>query len=325
MNTFVSLIPQRHKTKNLLGGWWNNNTFHQLGANLGAPIQNFVKRKSSGSKYFGAASQYISDDQTVDTTTTWEDKLRIQNEQIQHQSSSHRRIKQTVVFISRGPPVDTIAPPPPPQQQIVSEQQRVLEKRQRKSQQKNKVLMLLQLEQVAMQRNALRQSRRRMLRDELFVKVMQGRIKHRRMVRLRKLEEMDARIQTRRRARTEEQPLRDLEEYYRKFDTCLEELEDRNEIMELEAFKQLVIREVEERAEALQVFRERLKVAHGQLMQKFIVDELIEGGLYLRPRRSKETLNEWIDINEDDIDHQRDASAPLNSSDDGSEWVVCDF
>ena len=120
--------------------------------------------------------------------------------------------------------------------------------------------------------------------------------------------------------------LRDLAEFYRKFDACIEELHDRNEIMELEAFKQLVIHEVEERAEALQQFRERLKIVHGQLMQKFIVDELIEGGLYAEPmqkKRQRETLNEWVQVGEG-IKGPGNNQISENLAE-RSEWVFCDF
>jgi len=305
-------MPQR-KASNLVG-WWNKPTFHQLGANL-VPLQNFVKRKEVVVKNpFHVGAQYISDDQTVDTTTLWEDTWRIKHEERQ----SHPKLKQTVVFVGRGPPVATIAPPP---EQVLAAEQVVLEKRQRKSQQKNKVLMLLQLEQVLAQRSSLRQ-RRQILMQGYFVEVLRRRIKHRRTILFRKLEALDRRIKTKRQQQQPEKQLLDLEGYYRKFDSCLEELHDRNDIMELEGFKQLVIREVEERAEALQIFQERLKVVHGQLMQKFIVDELIEGGLYSGPRRPKETLNEWIHISEDFSD-QRNAIS--NSPEEGSEWVVCEF
>ena len=135
--------------------------------------------------------------------------------------------------------------------------------------------------------------------------------------------------------------LDDLADFYRRFDSCLDELHERNEIMDLEAFKQLVIREVQERAEALNKFRERLKVVHGQLFQKFIVDELIEGGLYQKnddqsARRRRPNTNEiwneeWIEIDErltlnhhDGLDDDP-RNAIADKPGEGSEWVVCDF
>ena len=125
-----------------------------------------------------------------------------------------------------------------------------------------------------------------------------------------------------------ENPIRELATFYLRFDTCLAELFERNEIMDLEAFKQLVIREIQERGDSLNDYRERMKVVHGQLMQKFIVDELIEGGLYdssSEPpcrRRENEILNEWIDIDQDFYDPR---NAIAEHPGDGSEWVVCDF
>lgn len=325
MNTFASLIQQQRKSKNNLIGWLNKPSFHQLGANL-APIQKFVKRTTKGNHipfYFGAHHHHqhhaSGDDQTVDTTTTWDDKMRTTQPLHQHEEELSRTIKQTVVFVSRGA---STACTESSEQEARSERI-TMEKRQRKSQQKNKVLMLLQLEQIAAQRTALREAWR-VLREELFLEVFRSRIVHRRTIRLRKLREIDERMQQERRG-LPEQPLLDLEEYYRKFDSCLEELQDRNEIMELEAFKQLVIREVEEQAEAKQEFRERLKVVHGQLMQKFIVDELIQGGLYsgepTQRRPTRETLDEWIHIS-DDSDPRN--TIPQNPGE-GSEWVVCDF
>ena len=142
--------------------------------------------------------------------------------------------------------------------------------------------------------------------------------------------------------------LDDLADFYRRFDACLDELHERNEIMDLEAFKQLVIREVQERAEALNKFRERLKVVHGQLFQKFIVDELIEGGLYhkndddhrmmglssarrRRPNTNEIWNEEWIEIDErltlnhhDGLDDDP-RNAIADKPGEGSEWVVCDF
>jgi hypothetical protein len=313
MNTFASLLQQR-KSKNNLMGWLNKPAFHQLGANL-APIQKFVLRTTKGSHNpFNFGAYQASDDQTVDTTTTWEDKIRTQE---QHEEPP--RIKQTVVFVNRGHlPACTASSS---SDDAITEG-KVMKKRQRKSQQKNKVLMLLQLEQVAAERKSLREGWR-ILREEFFLEVFRSRILHRRTIRLRKFREIDERIQNQRRV-IAKKPLLDLEEYYRKFDSCLEELHDRNEIMELEAFKQLVIREIEERAEAQKVYREHLKVVHGQLMQKFIVDELIQGGLYSGParRRPRETLDEWIHIS-DDIQDQRN-TIPQNPGE-GSEWVVCDF
>jgi hypothetical protein len=293
-------------------GWLNKPAFHQLSANL-APIQNFVIRTTKGShKLFYSGATHASDDQTVDTTTTLEDKIRIQHEE------EPPRIKQTVVFVSRGP--SYTATKSSERGSIV--EGKAMEKRQRKSQQKNKVLMLLQLEQLAAERTAIREAWRT-LREEFFLEVFRSRIVHRRTIRLRTLGEIDERIQTQRSV-VPGLPLLDLEEYYRKFDSCLEELHDRKEIMELEAFKQLVIREIEERAEAQQVFREHLKVVHGQLMQKFIVDDLIQGGLYSAraQRRPRETLDEWIHIS-DDIQDQRN-TIPRKPGE-GSVWVVCDF
>lgn len=312
MNTFASFIPQR-KTNNLIG-WLNKPSLQQLGANL-APLQKFVKRTAKGSHfYFGTHRE--SDDQTVDTMSTWEDH--------QHRISDRPpRLRQTMVIVSPGPPLTSITAKKS-ELPVACESTMAMERHQRKSQQKNKVLMLLQLEQVATMRAALRE-RRQVLKQDLVQASIQRRKTKRIRSRLQRLRELDERIQAKQRQSSIETYLLDLSEFYRKFDACIEELHDRNEIMELEAFKQLVIREVEERAEALQKFRERLKIVHGQLMQKFIVDELIEGGLYTEPmqkKRHRETLNDWVQVGEG-INGQRNP-APANSAE-RSEWVFCDF
>ena len=301
-------MPQR-KSNNLIG-WLNKPALQQLGANL-APLQNLVKRTAKGSHfYFGAHRE--SDDQTVDTMSTWEDKHRI--------SDRPPRLRQTMVIVSHGPPVASITA----NNELVCESTMAVERHQRKSQQKNKVLMLLQLEQVAIMRAALR-ARKQALRQDVVQAVIKSRKTKRRIPRLQKLRELDERIRKHRHRLSRERALLDLAEFYSKFDACIEELHDRNEIMELEAFKQLVIREVEERAEALQNFRERLKIVHGQLMQKFIVDELIEGGLYAEPTRKKrhrEMLNEWVQVDEGSKGQRNQNS---ENSAERSEWVVCDF
>jgi len=172
---------------------------------------------------------------------------------------------------------------------------------QRKSQQKNKVLMLLQLEQMTTEKHHIKDKWRRIriqictvikerherLQDDSpsssqhFWKRFEEQQRQRRRSRLYPCRETkDNKNNSVTHYKEEHCILQDLADYYRRFDLCLEELHERNEIIDLEAFKQLVIREVEERAEALHRFRERLKVVHGQLMQKFIIDELILGGLY---------------------------------------------
>ena len=292
-------------------GWLHKPALQQLGANL-APLQNFVKRTAKGSHfYFGTHRE--SDDQTVDTMSTWEDKYRIPDR-------PPPRLKQTMVIVSHGPPLASITA----NNELDCESTMVVERHQRKSQQKNKVLMLLQLEQVATMRATVRQ-RRRALREDLVQAVSRSRKRKRRLPQLQRLRELDERIETRRKQVSLDKSLIDLTEFYRKFDACIEELHDRNEIMELEAFKQLVIREVEERAEALQKFRERLKIVHGQLMQKFIVDDLIEGGLYTEPtqkKRQRETLNEWVKVGEG-IMGQRNRFS--ENSAERSDWVFCDL
>ncbi len=305
MNTFASLIQQR-KPNNLMA-WLHKPALHQLGANL-APLQKFVKRTAKGSHfYFGA--HHISDDQTVDTTSTWEDNDRIQGEQ-------SSRIKQSVVVVSHGPPVTSITA----KRGKVFVDRAAIELRQRKSQQKNKVLMLLQLEQVTAMRTAMR-NQWQTLRKDIFLEVAKRRTSQLKIQRLRRIQDLDDRIRTQRRVILNKS-LVPLQEFYRKFDACLDELHDRNEIIELEAFKQLVIREVEERAEAVHDSRERMKIVHGQLMQKFIVKELIEGGLYSQPTIIDENLHEWIQVGDQ-------CRGPIHvvtdSSDDRSEWVVCDF
>lgn len=292
-------------------GWLHKPALQQLGANL-APLQNFVKRTAKGSHfYFGTHRE--SDDQTVDTMSTWEDKYRIPDR-------PPPRLKQTMVIVSHGPPLASITA----NNELDCESTMVVERHQRKSQQKNKVLMLLQLEQVATMRATVRQ-RRRALREDLVQAVSRSWKRKRRLPQLQRLRELDERIETRRKQVSLDKSLIDLTEFYRKFDACIEELHDRNEIMELEAFKQLVIREVEERAEALQKFRERLKIVHGQLMQKFIVDDLIEGGLYTEPtqkKRQRETLNEWVKVGEG-IMGQRNRFS--ENSAERSDWVFCDL
>lgn len=292
-------------------GWLHKPALQQLGANL-APLQNFVKRTAKGSHfYFGTHRE--SDDQTVDTMSTWEDKYRIPDR-------PPPRLKQTMVIVSHGPPLASITA----NNELDCESTMVVERYQRKSQQKNKVLMLLQLEQVATMRATVRQ-RRRALREDLVQAVGKSRKRKRRLPQLQRLRELDERIETHRKHVSLDKSLIDLAEFYRKFDACIEELHDRNEIMELEAFKQLVIREVEERAEALQKFRERLKIVHGQLMQKFIVDELIEGGLYIEPtqkKRQRETLNEWVKVGEGIMGQRNQFS---ENSAERSDWVFCDF
>jgi hypothetical protein len=311
MNPLASLIPQ-HKKNNLIR-WLNSKP--SISANL-APIQKFVQRTTKGAhSYFGSSSSSscpLPDDQTVDTTSTWDDT------NVNNPSEHGPRIKQTVVIISRDPPVTSILASDPEE----TWRRRSMGMRQRKSQQKNKVLMLLQLEQVTSMRTRIKE-RWRELRTEVLAEVKRRQTYESQRTRIKNLETVDAQTRARSR-RLPENPILALSEYYRRFDTCLDELQERNEIMDLEAFKQLVIREVQDRADALNKFRERLKVVHGQLMQKFIVEELIEGGLYTGPsgRRPNEIWNEWIEIDED-INDPRNAIA--ENPGEGSEWVVCDF
>jgi hypothetical protein len=304
MNPLASLIPQ-HKKNNLIR-WLNSKP--ALSANL-APIQKFVQRTTKGAHSYFVSSCPQPDDQTVDTTSTWDE----------HNGSEHGpRIKQTLVIISREPPVTSFTA----SDQEATKRRRSIGIHQRRSQQKNKVLMLLQLEQVTSVRNSLRE-RWGELRKDVIAEVERAKTNESYQNKIRKLQGIDERTWIQRR-RLPENPILELAAYYRRFDACLHELHERNEIMDLEAFKQLVIREVQERAEALNKFRERLKVVHGQLMQKFIVDELIEGGLFTGPsrRRPKEILDEWIEI-DDDLNDPRNAIAEKPGE--GSEWIVCDF
>ena len=363
MNPLASLIPQ-HKKNNLIR--WLNSTPPTIRANL-APLQKLVQRTTKGAHSycttFGSSRPYHLDDQSVDTISTWEDHHNSYYHHYNSSSSSNSshgsccssnssehepRIQQTVVIISREPSVGSITAAFVTSTSTTTTATE--HHKQRKSQQKNKVLMLLQLEQVTTQRILLKDKWRDIQRD-LVIEVERRTTSRGSSYRIPlALDRIDQRTRPRRLPLSDsnnyndynDRILDDLANFYRRFDACLDELHERNEIMDLEAFKQLVIREVQERAEALDKFRERLKVVHGQLFQKFIVDELIEGGLYhdtllmgLAARRRvtpNEIWNEeWIEIDEgpNHHHHQDVEEDPRNAIADkpgeGSEWVVCDF
>lgn len=312
MNPLANLIQPRKKN-NLMR--WLNSSKPAISANL-APIQKFVKRTTKGAHSYFA--NFHADDQTVGTTSTWEDNTSIHSTGSEY---SAPRIKQTLVIVSREPPVASIMAAHPK----ASIRRKSMNIQQRKSQQKNKVLMLLQLEQISGERNVLRQ-RWIAIRQNLIVEALRRQTQESQRIIMGMIQALEERIWINRHA-LPENSIRELVAFYLRFDTCLAELHERNEIMDLEAFKQLVIREIQERGDSLNDYRERLKVVHGQLMQKFIVDELIEGGLYDSSelpsrRRQNEILNEWIDIDQDFHD-PRNAIAEYPG--DGSEWVVCDF
>jgi hypothetical protein len=113
--------------------------------------------------------------------------------------------------------------------------------------------------------------------------------------------------------------LKNLEEFYRKFDAVVEELEDRTDLIELEGFKQLVIREIAERSEALRKFQERLKLVQGQLIQKFVIDDLVEEGLIPLESSSRDEMDEKV-LDWEYVDNYSD----LEGYQDGSEWVICE-
>lgn len=279
--------------------------------------------------YYLYGMRKTSDDQTVDTTSTWEDRgLRSRSNSEEDQD---RIMTQTVVYVNRNRRhTDDYS--------IFPTTTTTTAKDQHDSQKKNKVLMLLQLEQVLATRSAI-QEKWDTLRTEFFVELVRRQL-HRKQIRNQKIELLERMQRQRRRQIQMDSNILELEEFYRKFDICLEELHERNDIMELEGFKQLVIREVEERAEAVELFRERLKVVHGQLMQRFIVDELIEGGLYDGPKRRKplpreEMLYEWVHVEDEDNYLPTTTTTGVSTihfeeqvddeEEEGSEWVVCDF
>eukprot|EP00934_Nitzschia_sp_Nitz4_P001423 Nitzschia sp. Nitz4//scaffold188_size43225//34805//35731//NITZ4_007349-RA/size43225-processed-gene-0.24-mRNA-1//1//CDS//3329539856//1423//frame0 len=185
---------------------------------------------------------------------------------------------------------------------------------QRHAQNKNKLLMLLQLEQVLADRGA-RQAQWQALKEEFFVALVRRQIQ-------RATSSPKPSITTPLPKRTWRlnSTLLDLQEYYRKLDACIQELEDRNEIIELEGFKQLVIRELQERAEAKEQHRKHLQVVHGQLMQRFLMEEwrIREGW--------SNSHHDWIAIsNEDSILANSTRLVEQDEDMDGSEWVLCEY
>jgi hypothetical protein len=118
----------------------------------------------------------------------------------------------------------------------------------------------------------------------------------------------------------EDDPLRfsDLEEFYLKYDVVMEDLDDRRELVELQGFKQLVIEELFNRSEAWQQFQFRLKLVQRYLMQKFVIDELIEEGFITAPESSSSH-------DDDDDESERLEWVSVNSpSEFTDEWVMCD-
>ena len=70
----------------------------------------------------------------------------------------------------------------------------------------------------------------------------------------------------------------ELEDFYVRYDDVMSELLDRMELIELHGFKQLVIQDLSERSVAVQSHQSRLQLVLRELMQKFVIDELIEEG-----------------------------------------------
>lgn len=115
----------------------------------------------------------------------------------------------------------------------------------------------------------------------------------------------------------------DLEDFYRKFDIVLDELMDRMELIELQEFQQLVIHDLSDRCQAVQTFRGRLELVQRELMQKFVIDELIEDGLLSSENPSADKFD-----NEEDFDWvsvQDSTRSTWEETLDDSEWLICEF
>ena len=108
--------------------------------------------------------------------------------------------------------------------------------------------------------------------------------------------------------------LTSLEEFYVKFDLVVADLEDRQNLIEIEEFKQLVIQDLSDRSEALCEFKQRLPVVLQELMEKVVIHDLKHDGLLPnKPKRIKPLLcDEWIELAEDE---------PIA---DEADWIVCD-
>jgi hypothetical protein len=104
-------------------------------------------------------------------------------------------------------------------------------------------------------------------------------------------------------ARADDDPLlASLEEFYGKFDLVIADLEDRQELIEIEEFKQLVIQDLCDRSDALLEFKRRLPFVIQELMQKVVIHDLKhEGLLPYAPKATKTLLcDEWIEVPDDE-------------------------
>ena len=108
--------------------------------------------------------------------------------------------------------------------------------------------------------------------------------------------------------------LTSLQEFYEKFDLVVADLEDRQNLIEIEEFKQLVIQDLSDRSEALHEFKQRLPVVLQELMEKVVIHDLKHDGLLPNtPKRLKPLLcDEWIELADDE---------PIA---DESDWILCD-
>jgi hypothetical protein len=158
----------------------------------------------------------------------------------------------------------------------------------------------------------------RALTQAVFIETANRKLKKRRSKKLGKAKNLPskkAQIES-----VEDDPLRfsDLEEFYQKYDVVMEDLDDRRELVELQGFKQLVIEELFNRSEAWQQFQLRVKLVQHELMQKFVIDELIEEGFIIAPESSSSH-------NDDDDESERlewvSVNGPYEFTD---EWVMCD-
>ena len=97
-----------------------------------------------------------------------------------------------------------------------------------------------------------------------------------------------------------------LEEYYEKFDLVVADLEDRQELIELAEFKQLVIQDLNDRSEARMEFQQKLPVVLRELMGQVVIHDLKHDGMLpnLPSSRSQQRrpllCDEWIEVPKDD-------------------------
>lgn len=198
------------------------------------------------------------------------------------------------------------------------------ERRQRKLQQKNKLLMLLQMDEVLEKRTKVRNQWRK-IRLELFSTAPQRRSHD--LVRVEKYRLMESRLHQKREeaAKRLNPSIHSLAKFYEKFDLCLEELQERTEIEQLVGTKQLVNLDIINLTESRAKFQERLRNVHIELTQKLTVECQPNGAFWeghVESKSPNEPLFEWVNVENRNPRHNVSEN---DTSDKFFEWVVCDF